>query len=95
MQFTKKLRPGVKRGDITTSIRIWKSPRVKAGGRYRMAEGSIIVTSIREIAWDDVSESMARDSGFRGLVDLLKTAKHGSGHKVYFVRFKYEPVDGV
>lgn len=60
-----------------------------------MAEGSIIVTSIREIAWDDVSESMARDSGFRGLVDLLKTAKHGSGHKVYFVRFKYEPADGV
>jgi len=95
VQFTKKLRPGVKRGDITTSIRIWKSPRVKAGSRYRMAEGSIVVTSIREIAWDDVSESMARDSGFRGLVDLLKTAKHGSGHKVYFVRFKYEPADGV
>ena len=93
MQFTQKLREGVKRGDITTSIRIWKSPHVKAGGRYRMAEGSIVVTSIREITWDDVSESMARDSGFRGLVDLLKTARHGSGHKVYFIRFKYQPAD--
>jgi len=93
VQFTRKLREGVKRGDITTSIRIWKSPHVKAGGRYRMAEGSIAVTSIREITWDDVSESMARDSGFRSLVDLLKTAKHGSGHKVYFIRFTYEPTD--
>ena len=93
MQFAKKLREGVRRGDITTSIRIWKSPHVKAGGRYRNAQGSILVTSIREISWDDVSESMARDSGFRNRVDLLKTARHGSGHKVYFIRFKYEPAD--
>jgi hypothetical protein len=93
VQFTKKLREGVKRGDITTSIRIWKSPHVKTGGRYFIAGGSIVVTSIREITWDDVSESMARESGFRSLLDLLKTAKHGSGHKVYFIRFKYEPAD--
>jgi len=90
MQFTQKLREGVVNGDITTSIRIWQSPHVKAGGRYRMGAGNIVVTSIREITWDDVSESMARDSGFRSLVDLLKTAKHGSGHKVYFIRFRYE-----
>ena len=90
MQFTKKLREGVTNGDITTSIRIWQSPRVKAGGRYRMGGGSVVVTSIREITWDDVSESMARDSGFRSVIDLYKTARHGSGHKVYFVRFEYE-----
>jgi hypothetical protein len=91
VQFTQKLREGVRSGAITTSIRIWKSPHVKAGGRYHMPGGSIRVTAIREISWDDVSDSMARDSGFHGRVDLLKTAKHGGGHKVYFIRFKYEP----
>jgi hypothetical protein len=35
MVFTKHLREGV-RGFITCSIRIWKRPQVKVGGRYRM-----------------------------------------------------------
>src|SRR5262249_10920107 len=36
----------------------------------------------------------ARESGFAGVVDLLKTAKHGAGTNVYLVRFHYVP-DGV
>jgi len=90
MQFTKKLREGIKRGDITTSIRIWQSPHVKEGGRYRLEEGHVVVTSIREITLNDISESLARESGFRSLADLLQTARHGSGHKVYFIRIRYE-----
>ncbi|MFG6428734.1 ASCH domain-containing protein [Roseateles sp. LYH14W] len=90
MQFTKKLREGVKRGDITTSIRVWQSPHVKEGGRYPLEGGHVVVTSIREITLNDISESLARESGFRSLADLLQTARHGSGHKVYFIRFRYE-----
>ena len=91
MQFTKKLREGVKCGDITTSIRVWQSPHVKAGGRYRLEGGHVAVTSIREIGQEDISDSLARESGFRNLPDLLQTARHGSGHKLYFIRFRYEP----
>jgi hypothetical protein len=29
-------------------------------------------------------------SGFSGVVDLLKTAKHGPGEKVYLIEFVYE-----
>lgn len=90
MQFAKPLREGVRNGSITTSIRIWQSPRVKAGGRYWIEGGHIVVTSIREITLGDISDSLARESGFRSLADLLQTARHGSGHKVYFVRFHYE-----
>ena len=90
MQFTKKLREGVKRGDITTSIRIWQSPRVKEGGRYPLEGGHVIVTALREITLADISDSLARESGFRSLADLLQIARHGSGHKVYFIRFRYE-----
>jgi hypothetical protein len=94
MQFAKRLRPGVRDGSITCSVRIWQSPRVKAGGLYPMEGGHILVESIREIAIADVTGDLARRSGFLGLVDLLKTAKHGSGEKVYLVEFEYVPPGG-
>ena len=89
MQFAKQLRAGVCAGKITTSIRIWKSPRVKVGNRYRMQTGWIEVTTVMEISFADVTDDMARESGFANRVDLLKTAKHGEGHRVFFVRFHY------
>jgi hypothetical protein len=89
MLFTKKLRTRVKSGEVTCSVRIWKAPHVKVGGRYRLDDGHIEVTSIREISWEDLSDSLARDGGFRNLVDMMKTAKHGAGQRVYYVRFRY------
>jgi hypothetical protein len=56
---------------------------------YRMEKGHVLVESIREIALGDVTGELARESGFDGLVDLLKVAKHGSGSHVYLVRFRY------
>ena len=44
--FTKRLRDGVRRGDITCSVRIWRRPHVIAGKRYRMEEGEIEVDSV-------------------------------------------------
>ncbi|HEY1131101.1 MAG TPA: ASCH domain-containing protein [Roseateles sp.] len=93
MQFTQKLREGVRRGDITTSIRVWQSPRVKVDGRYPVEGGHVIVTSIREIEWRDVSDSLARESGFRSLADLMQTAQHGKGRHLYFIRFRFEGSD--
>ena len=46
MVFAKHLREAVVRGKITCSIRIWTSPHVKEGKRYRMGEGEIEVDSI-------------------------------------------------
>ena len=91
MQFAKRLRAGVRDGSITCSVRIWQSPRVKAGGLYPMEEGQILVESIREIAIADVTGDLARRSGFLGVIDLLKVAKHGSGEKIYLVEFEYLP----
>ncbi len=38
MTFTKRLREGVRRGEITCSVRIWTRPHVKVGARYRCLE---------------------------------------------------------
>ena len=94
MVFTKRLREGVRRGDITVSVRIWQSPRVKVGGRYPMEEGEIEIESIVPIGLPDITPELARASGFLGVLDLLKVAKHGRGEKIYLVRFHYIPPKG-
>ena len=79
------------RGEVTCSVRIWRYPHVKTGGHYPLGNGFIEVTSIRRITMADITPELARRSGFLGVVDLLKVAKHGSGENVYLVEFKYHP----
>lgn len=89
MVFTRRLRDGVRQGRITCSVRIWQHPHVTPGKRYRMDEGAIEVDSILPIQLADITPELARESGFKGVVDLLKVAKHGPGENVYLVRFHY------
>ena len=91
MQFTKRLREGVRSGEITYTVRIWKSLRVRVGGRYPMEEGEVEVDSIEPIGFPDITPELAKASGFAGVLDLLKVAKHGSGDKIYLIRFHYVP----
>ncbi len=89
MIFTKRLRDGVRSGEITCSVRIWMRPHVKLGGRYRMEEGEIEVDAILPITLADITPQLARESGFKGIVDLLKVAKHGEGEQIFLIRFHY------
>ena len=70
---------GVKRGDITTSIRIWQSPRVRAAlldgrrlGRRHVHPRDRLERHLR-VARAGIGLSQPRD--------LLQTARHGAGHK--------------
>jgi hypothetical protein len=90
ISFLKRLREPIARGDISCTIRIWQRPQVKVGGRYVMDSGLVRVTRMRQIALHDITPELARRSGFSGVVDLLKTAKHGPGEKVYLIEFVYE-----
>ena len=89
MQFTKRLREGIRRGRIRCSIRIWTHPHVKVGGRYRMDDGHIVVDSISPIEIEDVTDDLAQESGFDSVDDLLRIARHGRGNNVYLIRFHY------
>ena len=95
MVFTKRLREGVRRGEITVSVRIWKNPRVRVGSRYPMEEGQIEIDSIEQIGFPDITPELARQSGFLGVLDLLKIAKHGSGENIYLIRFHYIAPRGI
>lgn len=89
MLFTKRLREPVKNGEITKSVRIWKSPRVKVGNAYPLAPGYIVVDAIQSITLADITQQLARDTGFSSVAELLSTAKHGKGEQVYLVSFHY------
>ena len=91
MVFAKRLREGVVRGKITCTVRIWTSPHVKEGKRYGMGEGEIEIDSITLIGLSDITPALARESGFLGVLDLLKVAKHGKGDNIYLIRFHYLP----
>jgi hypothetical protein len=56
-----------------------------------MEEGEIEVDSIEPIGFPDITPQLARASGFLGLIDLLKVAKHGKSDNIYLVRFHYIP----
>src|SRR5271169_1777443 len=91
MVFTRRLRERVRRGEITCSVRIWTRPHVRAGARYRMDEGEIEIDSIEPIGFPDITPQLARESGFLGVLDLLKVAKHGKGQNIYLGPFPLRP----
>lgn len=91
MMFAKPLRERVRSGEITTSVRIWLTPRVKIGGRYPLLDGFIEVTRLQEVDLADVTEAMAVEGGFDSLEALMKTARHGRGERVFIVDFVFVP----
>ncbi len=91
MVFTKHLRDGIRRGRIRCTVRIWTRLQVKVGGRYAMDEGHVVVDSITPIDIADITDDLARESGFGSVEDLLGIARHGSGESVYLIRFHYLP----
>src|SRR5215831_18582019 len=97
MQFLRTLRDRIRRGEITTTVRLWQRPHVKVGGRYTLPPGEILVTKVFQVSLADITPELARQSGFVGVVDLLKVAKHGPGRRVFVIEFRYigrKPVRG-
>ena len=89
MQFLRTLRDRIRSGEITTTVRLWQRPQVKVGGHYALPPGEVVVTRMFEIGVADVTPELARASGFLGVVDLLKVAKHGPGRRVFVIEFRY------
>ena len=87
MVFAKALRPRVLSGEITSTVRIWQRPHVKVGGVYSVGFGSIVVESMEEISVEEITVEMAIETGFESVEDLLATAKHGRGERVFLIRF--------
>lgn len=56
-----------------------------------MDDGHVVVDAITPIRMKEITEDLARESGFESVNDLLQVARHGSGKKVFLIRFHYLP----
>jgi len=94
MLFQRRFHERIRSGEITCTVRIWQRPHAKLGGRYSLGGGAIVVDEVHEIGLDEITAALARRCGFTSLVDLLKTAKHGAGERVFVIDFHYDGTSG-
>ena len=91
MEFSRELRNDVLAGDITLSIRLWKQPRVKAGGRYRVGPGEIEVDAVELVPFAAVTGEDVRRAGEPDRETLRQRAAHAGpideGTLIYRIEF--------
>jgi hypothetical protein len=76
VEFSRELRNDVLAGEITLSIRLWKRPRVKEGGRYRVGPGEIEVDAIELVPFAAVTGEDVRRAGEDDRETLRRRAAH-------------------
>ena len=91
MEFSKELREDVIAGDITVSFRLWRRPKVKAGGRYPVGPVRIEVDSVELIPFSAITAEDVRRSGEPDRETLRRRAAHAGpiddGTLLYRVEF--------
>jgi hypothetical protein len=76
VEFSPELRNDVLAGDITVSVRLWKRPRVKQGGRYRVDLGEIEVDAIELVSFSAITAKDVRRAGEPDRETLRQRAAH-------------------
>jgi hypothetical protein len=76
VQFSRELRADVLSGDITVTFRLWRTPKVKAGGRYAVGPGLIEVDSIELVPFASIDDADLRRSGETDRDALRERAAH-------------------
>jgi hypothetical protein len=76
VEFSRELRNGVLGGDITLSIRLWKRPRVKQGGRYAVGPGEIQVDAVELVPFAAITAADVRRAGEPDRETLRQRAAH-------------------
>jgi hypothetical protein len=76
VEFSRELRNDVLAGDITLSVRLWKRPRVKPGGRYRVGLGEIEVDAIELVPFAAISGNDVLRAGEPDRETLRRRAAH-------------------
>jgi hypothetical protein len=76
VEFSRELRAHVLSGDITVTFRLWRQPKVKPGGRYRVDEGHIEVDSVELVPFSSIDSTDVRRAGETDLESLRRRAAH-------------------
>lgn len=94
MLFRGRFHPAIARGEITTTYRRWKSPRVRIGGRYRLGSEHVVeVQAIERVDEGSISDRAARDAGYDDRAALLRDLRWHAGepgYDIYRIAFSCE-----
>jgi hypothetical protein len=94
VQFSRELRNDVLAGDITLSIRRWKRPKVKQGGRYRVGLGQIEIDAIELLPFGAITADDVRRAGEPDRETLRQRAAHAGpiDEDTLVYRIEFHPV---
>jgi hypothetical protein len=76
MEFSRELREDVLGGYITLSVRLWKRPQVREGGRYRVGPGLIEVDAVELVPFAAITDTDVRRAGEPDRETLRDRAAH-------------------
>jgi hypothetical protein len=76
VQFSPDLRDEVAAGAATVSVRLWQRPKVRVGGRYRVAGAVIEVTSVELVPFSAITNADVRRCGEPNREALRARAAH-------------------
>jgi hypothetical protein len=76
VEFSRDLRADVLSGRITVTFRLWRQPRVKTGGRYKVGTGQVEIDAIELVPFSSIDETDLRLTGEADLESLRRRAAH-------------------
>lgn len=76
MEFSRELRSDVLAGDITLTVRLWKRPRVRVGGRYQVGLGEIEVDAVKLVPFAEITSADVQRAGEPDRETLRERAAH-------------------
>jgi hypothetical protein len=76
VEFSPELRERVLTGDITVSFRLWRRPKVKEGGHYRVGPGQIEVETVEILPFSAITPADVRRAGETDREALRERAAH-------------------
>jgi hypothetical protein len=96
VEFSQELRSGVLGGDITVTFRLWRRPKVKVGGRYRVGPGQIEVDSVELVPFSAVTPADLSCSGEPDRETLRRRAAHSGpiSDETLLYRVEFHRIDG-
>ncbi len=90
MLFSRRFHDPIARGEVTRTIRRWKRPQARPGGRYRLPGASTIeVDSVTPIDNEDLTAEDATRSGFDSIEELRTAAPDRDGATLYRIDFHF------
>lgn len=76
MQFSPDLRDAVVGGEVTVSVRLWRRPKVRVGGRYPVDGTFIEVVAVELLPFSSITADDVRRCGEPDREALRRRAAH-------------------